>query len=416
MSYLSLSKEGYVLAEATQQVYIDQMIEAYSDALEEIDSLIAKLYAQIGSVDPKKYYTEALKYDRLKKTKDQIITAYNTAATKAGKATIKGLSNVMEDNYYRQLYLGNWIAEGLNPIPINPDVVKYAVSGNVAYWNKIQKSWGDMMMYTPQTGTLSELLKNGAKEELNAIIKAVNNGLISGKSYPDTVNGIKGIIGSYTKKKGKEEASGALYKSLRIARTEGARVMNASLLATGEQLDSQGFDTKKQWIATIDLSTRTSHQGLDGVKVGLNEEFHSSLSSGLCPGQMGSAADNINCRCRVSNIIDDVEPEIRRARNPVTGKNEVIGWTDYEEWGKTNNVKIKPIPKIKPIIKPVVKTKPKVAVKEVIVEGRFKVNEAVKSIAKSKGVSIQTVLNAANTYSNKYPRRKVNIDMIEGLL
>jgi len=335
MSYLTLSKDGYVLAEATQQTYIDQMIKAYADAITEIETMLAKAYATIGSADPKQYYAEMLKYDRLAKLKKEIITAYNAAATKAGKATIKGLSSVMEENYSRQLYLGNWLAETLNPIPINPNVVKYAVTGNVSYWTKIQKSWGDMSLYSPQTGTLSDLLKNGAAEDLNKIIKTINNSLITGKPYTETTKAIKEIIGTYSKKAGKEAASGAMYKAVRIARTEGARVMNAAALASGNQLEAQGFETQKQWVATLDSKTRVSHQGLDGQLRDLDKDFNSSISSGQAPGQMGAAADNIQCRCATINIIDGEEPEIRRARNPETKQNAVISWTSYPEWRKT---------------------------------------------------------------------------------
>lgn len=333
MSYIKLSEQGYILSEATQQAAVDQTMQAYRDALDEIDRLIEKHYAKLAGKDPEEYYQASLQYNRLTKLKAEITKVYRSAATAAGKSTQAGLESAMAENYNRQLYLTNWLAPDLSPVPINKNLVKYAVTGNVKYWEGIQKSMGDIRLYTPQTGTLKELLSKNAAQELDQILQAVTNGLITGQSYRDQAKTIRDIIGSYRKKKGLEEAAGAMYKALRIARTEGTRVMNAATIAQGKEAESQGIEIKKEWMATLDMRTRGTHSSMDGQRVGLDDDFVSpSGATGQAPGQMSSAADSINCRCTTMTVVDGESPEIRRARNPETGENEVISWRSFDEW------------------------------------------------------------------------------------
>lgn len=59
----------------------------------------------------------------------------------------------------------------------------------------------------------------------------------------------------------------------------------------------------------------------------------------MYPGGFGSPDMDINCRCTVRAEIEGMEPDLRRARDPETGKNIVIGNTTYEDWAKGKGIK-----------------------------------------------------------------------------
>jgi len=39
-----------------------------------------------------------------------------------------------------------------------------------------------------------------------------------------------------------------------------------------------------------------------------------------------------NCRCTVIDVVEGLPPQIRRAKDPVTGKTDIINFTTYDEW------------------------------------------------------------------------------------
>ena len=81
----------------------------------------------------------------------------------------------------------------------------------------------------------------------------------------------------------------------RITRTEGHRVQQKSTMDACYAARERGAYVVKQWDATMDSSTRESHQMLDGQIRELDEKFSNGL---MYPGDpSGSAAEVINCRC-----------------------------------------------------------------------------------------------------------------------
>lgn len=99
------------------------------------------------------------------------------------------------------------------------------------------------------------------------------------------------------------------WKADRIARTE---IHTASNVGGLEGIRQAGFPAK-EWVATRDLRTRDAHGdpalgGLDGKTIPAEDDFSSTLGGrGPAPGQMGNAADDINCRCAV---VAAGEPEL----------------------------------------------------------------------------------------------------------
>ena len=58
-----------------------------------------------------------------------------------------------------------------------------------------------------------------------------------------------------------------------IARTEATRVVNQATSASYQTLSENGIQVKKQWLSSQDALVRKTHEALDGVIVGANENF-----------------------------------------------------------------------------------------------------------------------------------------------
>lgn len=86
-----------------------------------------------------------------------------------------------------------------------------------------------------------------------------------------------------------------------IARTE---VIGASNGGTLEAWRQSGVVRGKTWLAALDERTRDSHVRAHGQTVALNENFMLDAGSGPAPGQIGVAAEDINCRCTMTAVLD----------------------------------------------------------------------------------------------------------------
>jgi HK97 family phage portal protein len=82
-----------------------------------------------------------------------------------------------------------------------------------------------------------------------------------------------------------------------VARTEAASSLNMGALEGYKQAGAQG----KTWLAEIDAVTREEHADLDGVTVGIDEQFSCGGEDCDGPGDPGLSPELvINCRCSCS--------------------------------------------------------------------------------------------------------------------
>lgn len=88
-----------------------------------------------------------------------------------------------------------------------------------------------------------------------------------------------------------------LYKSYRIARTEGHRITAEAKLTSMKKAKQQGADLVKQWDATLDGKTRKKHRKLDGQWVEIDDYFEVDGMKVKAPGKFGRKEEDINCRC-----------------------------------------------------------------------------------------------------------------------
>lgn len=155
------------------------------------------------------------------------------------------------------------------------------------------------------SGTLYEAMGVNTNDLKKSIRNEVSRGISNAYSYQDIARNINNSMGI------------GLNKSIRIARTEGHRVNQQSTYDAMEKAKKKGANVVKQWDATLDAKTRTSHQQVDGEIRELDEKFSNGLRF---PGDpQGSAAEVINCRCvllqraRWALDVDELETLKQRA-------------------------------------------------------------------------------------------------------
>ena len=162
------------------------------------------------------------------------------------------------------------------------------------------------------------------------IVDVITSAILQGKTIPQIADALETVVGM-------NEGC-----AIRNARTAVTSAQNAGRQASYEHAAKRGIAVRKRWVATLDGRTRHSHRAMDGVTVAYNEPFVTPLGSVMqYPGDRdGKAGDVYNCRCTVRTVEKpgiEAEGRKRRVRDPVTGKNVVVGDMTYPEWERWKN-------------------------------------------------------------------------------
>ncbi|MBR4352700.1 MAG: hypothetical protein IKQ01_06480 [Bacteroidales bacterium] len=167
---------------------------------------------------------------------------------------------------------------------------------------------------------------NGQKDQAwnrKMLAGTVAQAVIQGESIPKLARRIAADLS--------EKNSKAM---MRYARTAMTGAQNAGRIEMLHRAEGMGIKVKKRWLATLDSRTRDSHQHMDGVSIGVDEEFKTPLGSKMqYPGDVnGKGGDVWNCRC---TLVYDYEgfpndPTADMRRDNETG--EEIANMNYDEW------------------------------------------------------------------------------------
>ena len=157
----------------------------------------------------------------------------------------------------------------------------------------------------------------------------VSRGIAQNSPYIDIAKNIAGSMTGHNKK----NPGGALWKAMRIARTEAHRVANTAHMDAQIKAKEKGADILKQWDATLDARTRDSHKAVDGELKKIDEEFSNGL---MFPGDPdGSAAEVINCRCtllqRAKWALGEDELQALKERAGYFGLDKSEGFEDFKK-------------------------------------------------------------------------------------
>lgn len=177
---------------------------------------------------------------------------------------------------------------------------------------------------TPINGKLfSERLHAAIIDKLQPrVTQAVVNGILRGEGYRLIAARLRNTTNM------------AYNDALRIARTEGGRISSTMNYTASKEIEAKGIDVKKQWVTTLDRRTRQDHIELDGKTIGVDEYFEVSGHRALHPHGFHVASEDINCRCAVINVIDDVEPEYRLDNE----SKQQIKNMSYDQWLKNKGI------------------------------------------------------------------------------
>ena len=89
---------------------------------------------------------------------------------------------------------------------------------------------------------------------------------------------------------------GSVGDLIRIAETETHRDANESALSTAKRAGAKS----KTWVTMMDDKVRETHDYLEGVTVGIDDEFITyDGDKAYAPGMFSLAANNANCRCEL---------------------------------------------------------------------------------------------------------------------
>lgn len=283
------------------------LLKNYRASLREIKRLILQMYEKYGSdVD----YAQMVSYNRLTNLEQQIADEIKKLTNETIKTTTSTLKNIYSEQFYLTGFafeqsLGRGLTFGL----LNPDVIKASVLNPL---DRIK--WTDRM-------------KDHAQQFVKQIQTELTQGLIQGEGYGKIAKRIVDKTGINAG------------KVIRIVRTEGHRVQNASSLLAYEKTqtaaDRLGLKTVKVWVATLDNRTRDSHGTMDGQEADKDGMF--TFPGGAktpAPGIQGPPEEVINCRCTTMMQFKDFPPAFRKD-NETKG---IIKYQNYEEWKKAKGI------------------------------------------------------------------------------
>lgn len=192
--------------------------------------------------------------------------------------------------------------------------------------------------------TFADRLGKNMKEFKQSVKDVITRGIATNSTYSQIANQLSLVT---------EED---LYKSYRIARTEGHRITTEAKANSMKKAKQQGADVVKQWDSTLDGKTRDKHRKLDGQWVEIDDYFEVQGEKVKQPGKFKDKGDNINCRCilltRPRWAVDKRRTKSAIVENVLGEKVErLIKTENYEQYKKGYYELLEEDPEIEKVIK-----------------------------------------------------------------
>lgn len=159
----------------------------------------------------------------------------------------------------------------------------------------------------------------GKKWSKRKINNAISQGILQGKPLTEVAKNLEQVVGM------------GWNSAVRNARTAMTGAQNGGRVASYKDAKRLGIDLRKQWVATLDERTRTSHGALDGEKADIDAKFPNGLMYPADPE--GKPAEVYNCRCTlIADLIDYPRDNFQRLDN-IDGV--PIDYVPYNQWAMT---------------------------------------------------------------------------------
>lgn len=281
-----------------------QELEAYESMMKPIEDKIAKGYSQAQAELAKKveqYFKAFEKKDATwqKWVKSGEKTKEEYRAWRASQMAMGKRWENMRDTIATDLANADKIASKIVNDNI-PDA--YALGHNWGTY-EVESGIGINTSYTLYNhAAVEELLKDDPnllpkskvkipKDKLwnrRHLDSAITQGILQGESIPDIAKRLETVTDMNHK------------AALRNARTMTGSAQNAGHYASYKRAEDMGIDIEKQWLATMDERTRTSHRYLHGETQKMEDEFSNGLMYPKDPS--GEPEEVYNCFIPETNI------------------------------------------------------------------------------------------------------------------
>ena len=267
---------------------------AYNASLREIQDELAEAYRRYA-VNGSLTYAEMAKYGRLEGLEKEINAEISRLSGTVNKTISSGTASMYETGFMRTA----WSIEN-------------ELLANVGFTRLPKQAILEAIENPLAKGSLKRL-DFDTKIRVN---QAVTQSLINGESY------------SKMAKRLDDTAEFAYNNAYTIARTEGHRAVELGNLNSMQHAEEKGVKIKKMWVSNTDAKVRDTHRSMDGQKVAVSDDFKSpSGATGPAPGMMSEAAESINCRCTMAEVIEGFEPTDRRFKGE-----GIQEYQSYNDW------------------------------------------------------------------------------------
>lgn len=309
-AYIQRIQKIYDQAERNIQRDIENIYRNYSKAtgldVQSLKTLLTKtetqkLWEQLKAQGLDQYVKGNYKarITRLERLQAQIYAKAKQVYPQEQKAHTACYNGVINDTYYKAIY-DTQMGTGYNFAfsKLDDNMVTAMLNERWSGKNYSQRIWGN-----------TDILAQSVSE-------IVGGALLSGQSIAKTSRQIR------------ERFDVSKYYADRLVRTETNHFNNEADAMAYEEMDVEMY----VFMATLDTRTSTKCQELDGQKFPLKEREVGKNYPPMHP----------NCRSKTRAYMgEEIEKTLqRRARNPVTGKNEIVGNISYEEWAKQNGLEL----------------------------------------------------------------------------
>ena len=142
-----------------------------------------------------------------------------------------------------------------------------------------------LILDNQQLSEYLNLSKQDIKDLQKKIAGEISRGISTGQSYPEIARNIANY------------ANIPKNRAMTIARTEAHRIQCKATLDAQHKAKKKGADVVKQWDASLDGATRSTHRKLDGQIRELDGYFEVNGHKAKHPGGFGKPEEDINCRC-----------------------------------------------------------------------------------------------------------------------
>lgn len=280
-----------------------RILDEYRIAYKAIREDMAVLYEKYANGEGELTYAEMTKYNRLTTLEKNIAAIMN----QQNRIVIRDFAALSEEAYEASFFRYAW-----------------AFDQNA----RVAITWGSLSPEAIKAITQNplDLISHGeipliTRDRIN---RAITQGLIQGKSYPQMMKQIQAAMANNA------------YQAMRIARTEGQRAMSEGTEEIYDRARRRGIAGGEIWDATLDGRTRRSHQLLDGVPrpenglwrvVHIAKDNPSGIVETTGPLMSGVASFDIHCRCRRRFEVEGYSPTLRRTRDE-----GVIPYETYPAW------------------------------------------------------------------------------------